>query len=80
MDGKDDITGSRKRVNDGNGEDGADGGTGEAKEWVNGADGDERCTWSRCMASIARRRGGDPEKAANILTEGETETFPAANR
>ena len=32
------------------------------------------------MASIARRRGGDPEKAANIPTQGESETFGAANR
>lgn len=48
--------------------------------WGNGNDGDEGCAWSRCMASIARRRGGDPEGTARMPTQGEAETFAAANR
>jgi hypothetical protein len=32
------------------------------------------------MASIARRRGGDPEGAARMPTQELAETFGAANR
>lgn len=48
--------------------------------WGNWDDGDEGCAWSRCMASIARRRGGDPEGTARMPTQGEGETFGAAKR